>query len=175
MPKFDLDWLTVKQFKKRFNSYGWDYIDINGHNEKQIFNALKKAQKSKLPTAISCKTIIGYGSPNKSGKASAHGSPLGKDEIKLVREKLEWNHEPFKIPKKIMDTWRQIGKRGAKIENHWDKKNRKKKFKIKELFENRFINTLKKEKKDAIKNNKNLATRKSSELALNALTKKIKF
>ena len=162
-------------YKKRFESYGWNYILINGHNFKEINNALKKAQKSKKPTVISCKTKIGFGSPNKSGKASSHGSPLGKDEIKLVREKLEWNYEPFKIPKKIMDTWRQIGKRGAKIENHWDKKNRKNKFKIKELFENRFINTLKKEKKDAIKNNKSFATRKSSELALNALTKKNKI
>ena len=57
-------------FKKRFNSYGWNYIEIDGHNEKQIFKALKKVQKSKVPSAISCKTIIGYGSPNKSGTAS---------------------------------------------------------------------------------------------------------
>ena len=95
--------------KKRFNSYGWDFLDINGHNEKDIFKALKKAQSSKKPIAISCKTTIGYGSPNKSGKASAHGSPLGDDEIKLVRKKLKWNYEPFEIPKKILDPWRAIG------------------------------------------------------------------
>ena len=89
-------------FKKRFNSYGWDYIEIDGHNEKQIFKALKKVQKAKKPTVISCKTIIGYGSPNKSGTASAHGSPLGKDEIALVRKKLKWNYKPFEIPKKIL-------------------------------------------------------------------------
>ena len=74
-------------------------LKINGHNFKEIFKALKKAQKSKKPLAISCKTTIGYGSPNKSGKASSHGSPLGEDEIKLVRKKLKWNYEPFKIPK----------------------------------------------------------------------------
>ena len=85
--------------EKRFRSYGWDYIKINGHNYKEIFKALKKAQKSKKPIAISCKTTIGYGSPNKSGKASSHGSPLGEDEIKLVRKKLNWKHESFKIPK----------------------------------------------------------------------------
>ena len=87
--------------KKRFISYGWDFLDINGHNEKEIFKALKKAQNSKKPIAISCKTTIGYGSPNKSGKASAHGSPLGEDEIKLVRKKLKWKHKPFEIPQNI--------------------------------------------------------------------------
>ena len=72
--------------KKRFNSYSWDYLEINGHNEKKIFKALKKAQNSKKPTAISCKTIIGYGSPNKSGKASSHGAALGEEEVALVRK-----------------------------------------------------------------------------------------
>ena len=62
-------------FRKRFNSYWWKYIEIDGHNEKQIFKALKKAQKANRPTVISCKTKIGYGSPNKAGTASAHGSP----------------------------------------------------------------------------------------------------
>ena len=76
-------------FKKRFESYGWDYILIDGHNEKQISKALKKAQKANKPTVISCKTIIGFGSPNKSGKESSHGSPLGEEEIKLVRKKLK--------------------------------------------------------------------------------------
>ena len=79
--------------EKRFRSYGWDYIKINGHNYKEISKALKKAQKSKKPIAISCKTMIGYGSPNRGGKASSHGSPLGDDEIKLVRKKLNWKYK----------------------------------------------------------------------------------
>ena len=70
-------------YKKRFESYGWSFQEINGHNYKQIFNAIKKTAKSKKPSIISCKTIIGFGSPNKSGKASSHGSPLGDDEIKF--------------------------------------------------------------------------------------------
>ena len=72
-------------------------------NEKEIFKALKKAQNSKKPIAISCKTTIGYGSPNKGGKETSHGSPLGEDEIKLVRKKLKWSHEPFKIPEKTIE------------------------------------------------------------------------
>ena len=74
--------------EKRFKSYGWDYLKINGHNYKEISKALKKAQKTKKPIAISCKTTIGFGSPNKAGKASSHGSPLGEEEIKLVRKNL---------------------------------------------------------------------------------------
>ncbi len=100
-------------FKKRFNSYGWNYIEIDGHNEKQIFNALKKSQKSKAPSVISCKTIIGYGSPNKSGTASVHGSPLGKDEVALARKKLKWNCKPFIIPKNIINEWRKIGAKAS--------------------------------------------------------------
>ena len=69
-------------YKKRFESYGWTFIEINGHNEKQINSAINRAKKSKKPTLISCKTIIGFGSPNKSGKASSHGAPLGDEEIK---------------------------------------------------------------------------------------------
>ena len=100
--------------EKRFKSYGWDYLKINGHNHNEIFKALKKAQKSKKPIAISCKTKIGYGSPNKSGKASSHGSPLGEDEIKLVRKKLRWKHEPFQIPNNLIHEWKKIGEKAFK-------------------------------------------------------------
>ena len=87
-------------FKKRFEGYGWNFQEINGHKEKQILKAIKKASKSNKPNIISCKTIIGFGSPNKSGKASSHGAPLGDEEIQLVRKKLKWRSQPFEIPKK---------------------------------------------------------------------------
>ena len=158
-------------FKKRFESYGWNYILINGHDFSEINTALKKAQKSKKPTVISCKTTIGFGSPNKSGKASSHGSPLGLAEINLVRKKLEWKHNAFQIPNDIMNAWRKIGKKGIKIENNWNKINNKSKSKIKKFFSTNFINSLKKEKLEAHKNIKSIATRKSSELVLVSLTK----
>ena len=158
-------------FKKRFEGYGWDYISINGHNEKEIFKALKKVQKAKKPTVISCKTKIGYGSPNKSGKASSHGSPLGVDEIKLVRKALNWKTKPFDIPSKILNEWRKIGQRGEVLEKKWDKALKRKKIKFNQTLKNNFTTVLKKEKKNAIKEPKSLATRKCSEMTLNALTK----
>ena len=158
-------------FKKRFESYGWDYILINGHNEKEIFKALKKVQYAKKPTVISCKTKIGYGSPNKSGKSSSHGSPLGLEEIKLVRDALNWNYKPFEIPDKILNEWKKIGKKGMILENKWKKTYKKQKKKIDKILKNNFSKVLKTEKLDAIKDLKSLATRKSSELTLNALTK----
>ena len=157
-------------FKKRFNSYGWEYIEIDGHNEKQIFRALKKAQKAKRPTTISCKTTIGYGSPNKSGTGSAHGSPLGKDEVNLVRKKLKWNHEPFKIPEKILNEWRKIGNKGAKEEIKWKKYYNKKKNLIEKTFSNEFKENFETEKQNIIKNPETTATRKSSEKVLTILT-----
>ena len=157
-------------FKKRFNSYGWEYIEIDGHNEKQIFRALKKAQKAKRPTTISCKTTIGYGSPNKSGTGSAHGSPLGKDEVNLVRKKLKWNHEPFIIPEKILNEWRKIGNKGAKEEIKWKKYYNKKKNLIEKTFSNEFKENFETEKQNIIKNPETIATRKSSEKILTILT-----
>ena len=158
-------------FKKRFEGYGWDYISINGHNEKEIFKALKKVQKAKKPTVISCKTKIGYGSPNKSGKASSHGSPLGVDEIKLVRKALNWKSKPFDIPNKILKDWRKIGQRGEILEKKWNKALKRKKIKFNQTLKNNFTTVLKKEKENAIKEPKSLATRKCSEMTLNALTK----
>ncbi len=122
-------------YKKRFESYGWSFLEINGHDEKQISKAITKASKSNKPTIISCKTIIGFGSPNKSGKASSHGSPLGDAEISLVRKKLKWNSPPFEIPREILDEWREIGNNGEQLENDWLKLLNKKNLKIKnELY-----------------------------------------
>ena len=165
--------LTVSDdYKKRLNSYGWDYIKIDGHNEKQIFKTLKKVQKAKKPTVISCVTKIGYGSPNKSGSASAHGNPLGKDEINLVRKKLKWNYKSFEIPKEILNAWRETGRKGIKSEEAWEKEYNKKKQLIDKIFSLNFSNIFKNEKEQTINNLESLATRKSSENILTALCKK---
>ncbi len=164
-------------YKKRFESYGWGFTEINGHNEKQIDKAIKSAQKSTKPTLISCKTTIGFGSPNKAGKSSSHGSPLGEDEIKLVRKKLRWNYSPFEIPKKILDAWREIGAKGIQIEKNWlDNLNNSKKD-IKDEF-NKLNNKIYKddlkelifsEKKKYFIEKPNLATRQCSMKAIESI------
>tara|TARA_A100001015_G_scaffold282538_1_gene346915 strand:+ start:27 stop:1523 length:1497 start_codon:yes stop_codon:yes gene_type:complete len=155
--------------EKRFRSYGWNYLKINGHNYKEITKAFKKAQKSKKPIAISCKTTIGYGSPNKSGKASSHGSPLGEDEIKLVRKKLGWKYAPFQISKDLLDEWKKIGDDASK-----KAKKHEGKFKsiiIKNEKLRPFNKSIEKLKKDYLKDPKYLATRKSSEMFLDIISK----
>ena len=165
--------LTVSDnFKKRFESYGWDYIDVNGHNTKEIFKALKKVQNAKRPTVISCRTKIGYGSPNKSGKASSHGSPLGSDEINLVRKKLQWHHKAFDIPKDLLSQWRKIGQKGSIEEKKWNKIYQKNRTQINKIFNQNFSEEIKKEKLSATQEIKPLASRKASEKTLISLTLK---
>ena len=153
--------------KKRFNSYGWDFVEINGHNEKDIFKALKKAQVSKKPIAISCKTVIGYGSPNKAGKESSHGSPLGEEEIKLVRKKLKWSHKAFEIPNKILNEWRAIGNNASKKAKREQKNNQKKLSKFlsnqSNLFKGPIFSGIENAKAEYLKSLKPMATRNCSE------------
>ena len=162
--------------KKRFESYGWDYVGINGHDEKQIFKALKKAQKAKKHFAISCKTTIVYGSPNKGGKASSHGSPLGEEEINLVRKKLNWNYKPFEIPSEIRKLWKEIGeKASAKAEKDEAKYQKEiKKFgwlgRSITNHKDQINQSMEKVIKNYLKNLDPIATRKSSEMFLELIS-----
>ena len=165
-------------YKKRFESYGWNYIEINGHNHKQISNAIKKASKSNKPNIISCKTIIGFGSPNKSGKSSSHGSPLGDDEIALVRKKLKWNSKPFELPKDIFESWRDIGKHGLTLEKKWseslNKKNSKIKKELETILNNKNLKNLdhliNSEKEKYFKEKPTKATRECSSLTIEVIS-----
>ena len=154
--------------EKRFKSYGWNYLKINGHNFKEIYKALKKAQKSNKPIAISCKTTIGYGSPNKGGKSSSHGSPLGEEEIRLVRKKLKWKYEPFEIPKNLLNEWNEIGIKASK--NATKHENKHKNF-IKNKTLKSLNDSIEKIKNNYLSNLKSIATRKSSEMFLEVASK----
>ena len=165
-------------YKKRFEAYGWNFLDINGHDEKQILKAISKALKSNKPNIISCKTIIGYGSPNKSGKASSHGSPLGDEEITLVRKKLKWKNKPFEVPKEILEAWREIGNKGEQLEKKWEETINKKNSTIKDDLKRIHINSdlssleklIEKEKAKYFESKPSLATRQCSMAAIESIS-----
>lgn len=106
----------------RFEAYGWQVIrDVNGHDPVEIKQAAETARaETERPTLICCKTVIGYGSPNKQGTSSSHGSPLGAEEIVLTREALGWKHPAFEIPDEIYAGW-DAKFRGSEVETAWDK------------------------------------------------------
>ena len=108
---------------KRFESYGWHAIrDVDGHNPDAIEKAIQEAKKiTDKPTMICCKTIIGKGSPNKSGTHNCHGAALGEDEVALVRKEIGWDHAPFVIPQDVYDGWNQKEK-GQAREAAWNAK-----------------------------------------------------
>jgi len=175
------DLAVSDNYKKRFESYGWSFQEINGHNEKQISKAIKKSLSSKKPSLISCKTIIGYGSPNKSGKASSHGAALGKNEVELVRKKLNWKYEPFQIPKEILNEWRKIGEKGVVEEKKWNiiysKKNEKIRKELSRVLNDKlpdnFNEFIEEQKKKFFDLKANIATRQSSAAALEEVIKKL--
>ena len=160
---------------KRFESYGWNTITVDGHNFDEIEAAIAKAQKSTKPTIISCKSHIGYGAPTKQGSASSHGSPLGKDEIAGARKFHDWPHEPFVIPDDVLASWREAGARGKKACHDW--KNKLNTAKQKDAFETAIsgditakIKPIIAELKDTFAKDKpKLATRQTSGLCLEKL------
>jgi len=104
----------------RFRAYGWQVIrDVDGHDPEEIRQAIETARaETSMPTLICCRTVIGYGSPNKQGTAATHGAPLGADEIALVRERIGWPHPPFEVPQDIADAWDSRA-RGAQNQAQW--------------------------------------------------------
>ena len=108
---------------ERFAASGWNTARVDGHDPAAIAAAIKAAKgDSSRPWLIACKTVIGYGAPNKAGKSSAHGEPLGGEEIKATRERLDWPYQPFDVPDHILSAWRAVGSRGAKTYADWSKR-----------------------------------------------------
>jgi len=108
---------------KRFESYGWHVINkVDGHDSAAITQAIDEARANEdKPSLIICKTVIGYGAPNKQGSESCHGAPLGDDEIVAARKQLNWPHEAFEVPADVYQQWSAVDK-GAAIESSWNKR-----------------------------------------------------
>ena len=160
---------------QRFKSYNWNVLTIDGHDHREINDAIVQAKNSDKPTLICCKTKIGFGSPNKESTSSSHGSPLGSDEIELTRKKLNWDHDQFIIPDELLEQWRGFAKRNIEVKNNWENKNKDflnsedfKKFfnlKLENKIKEEIINFKKNYAADEIK----YATRKASEKSLELL------
>ena len=167
----------------RFQSSNWSTFECDGHDPKEIDLTISKAQKSNLPSLISCKTVIGFGSPNKAGTAGVHGSPLGEEEISLVRKLFGWNHKPFDIPQSTIQAWHKVGNRNLQVRKQWTDNLNNLTGKKKESFlqsisgdipaklKNKFSNF----KKTIISEQPTIATRKSSELSLTVVNKNIPY
>jgi transketolase len=104
---------------KRFEASGWDTTRVDGHDPAAVEAAIAAARQSSTPSLIACKTIIGYGSPNKQGTAATHGAPLGDDEIAATRKAIGWSTGPFEVPDDILTAWREVGARSKADYDAW--------------------------------------------------------
>ena len=163
----------------RFKASNWHTIECNGHSSQEVESAIKESISDPRPSLIACKTKIGFGSPNKEGKSSSHGAPMGEEEINLIRKKLGWNNEPFDIPEKILNLWKKNGLRNIDERKSWEKifSNSVYYQEITDLLQNKHVLNIE-EKLESYKENisedsTSIATRKSSENVLNELTVKL--
>jgi len=160
---------------ERFQSAGWNTIQVNGHDAADVERALKWAQTSDRPALIACKTIIGYGLPTRQGTQKAHSDAPGAEEIAGARKELDWPSPPFVIPDDILDDWRKIGSRGAAAHDEW-KKRRASSSKAADFdaamsgdVPGTVATGLIEVKKKASEDKASVATRKASEAALSAI------
>ena len=158
---------------KRFEAVGWNTISIDGHNYKEIEKAIKKAQKSRKPTLIACKTQIGFGAPSKCGTSKCHGSPLGAEELAAMRKALGWEAAPFEVPAEILNAWREAGRRNAAAYQDWEKRARIKGKAFLDAVAGKlpkgWDKDLNKLKETAIREQTRVATRKASQMCLEAI------
>ncbi|AWC22022.1 Transketolase 1 [Aminobacter sp. MSH1] len=161
----------------RFAASGWNTIAIDGHDPEAIAGAIEAAKRSDRPTLIAAKTTIGFGSPAKAGTNKVHGSPLGAAEIEATRKALGWDYPAFEIPSDILDAWRLAGLNSAKKRNDWEKRLAEAETEVRAEFERRmrgdlpanFDATIAEYKKKLAADKPKVATRKSSEMALEVI------
>jgi transketolase len=108
----------------RFKASGWSASRIDGHDPEAVAEAIERARNSGRPSLIACRTVIGFGAPNRQDSEKAHGAPLGADEVARTRAALEWPHQPFQIPQSVLEQWRSIGARGRAARQSWIERTR---------------------------------------------------
>jgi len=161
----------------RFEAAGWYASRIDGHNPDEIAGAIEAAHANDRPTMIACRTTIGFGAPTKAGTNAAHGSPLGPEEIAGARKNLGWEYPPFEIPADVRDAWRIAGLRASQIRKDWEKRLAALDAEERAEFERRlrgdlptgFDAAILDYKKKLTHDQPNVATRKSSEMALDVI------
>ena len=178
----DLEKSFSENVQKRFESNGWNYLKVqDGTDIEEINKAIEQAKANKgKPTLIEVKTVIGFGSPNKSGKADSHGAPLGADEVLLTKAAYEWAHEPFHVPEEVYETFKAAADvQGVQAENDWNAKFEAYKAAYPELAE-QFVKAMNNDlpadydaEIPVYEAGKSVATRSSSGEVINALAKKV--
>lgn len=161
----------------RFKAYGWDTIEIDGHDPKAIEEAITKAQSGTKPTFIACKTTAGYGAPTRASTPKAHGGPYGEEEAEGTRKALAWDQAPYDIPEDIVDDWRLAGLRSTKTRVEWEKKLEGVSADVRGDFKRRLRGDLPADLDKAIQAHKKalaedqpaVATRKASQMALEVI------
>jgi len=161
----------------RFKASGWSAWQIDGHDPEAISAAIERARQSDRPSLIACRTIIGFGAPNRQGTEKAHGAPLGADEVAKTRAALDWPHEPFHIPESVVESWRKIGERGGRARRAWIERTRRLKSAPRSPFHDALNRHLPSEYAKAMAQLRdrfgterpNIATRQASQLVINAI------
>ena len=162
---------------KRFEAAGWSVCRVDGHNPAEIETAIANAQKSDKPSLIACRTIIGYGAPNKQGSEKTHGAPLGKEEIAAARVQLGWPYPAFEVPEAILSAWREAGARGRAGRGAWEasleSRPEAERRQIAELLDGALPSAVTEKlsafKAEMVAQKPKLATRKSSEMVLQVI------
>lgn len=171
------DLSTSEDVKARYVATGWHVVSCDGHDFADIRRALEEATNDPRPSLIACKTVIGFGAPNKQGTSAVHGAALGDDEIRATRRELGWDHEPFVIPDDIKQAWLDLGKRGKELHAKWQIlfNSNIRKDAILESLETKYTKpeTLHPYLEKLAEEQPKLATRKASEMALEIFTKAI--
>jgi transketolase len=161
----------------RFKASGWSACRIDGHDPEAIAAAIEQARNNDRPSLIACRTVIGFGAPNRQGTEKAHGAPLGAEEVAKTRAALNWPHRPFEIPRSVLAQWRKIGARGQAARRSWIERTRRLNSSHRSPFHDALNRKLPCEYANAIARIRNLfgaerpniATRQASQLVIDAI------